>query len=338
MTGGHKGNEEWLMSKPAGAFEKGLAEVADNVFAYLQPDGTWGWSNAGLIVGDNESALVDTLFDLRLTQQMLDHMAPHTSHRPIANVVNTHANGDHCYGNQLLASPEVDFIASSSAASEMDEVPPALLAALVEGAGDGTLGHYVRHAFGAFDFNGIEMPDVTVEFTGHHQLDAGGRSVELLEVGPAHTQGDVLAWLPDDRVMFAGDILFIDGTPIMWAGPVNGWIAALDKIIDLNPAVIVPGHGPLTDLDGVRALRGYLQLIDQLTTERHAEGMALADAIRDIDNHIDSTPYSEWSDRERIVVNVQTIWRGLEPTFASPDALTMFQMMADNFAAREDQP
>ncbi|MFK7918492.1 MAG: MBL fold metallo-hydrolase [Ilumatobacter sp.] len=325
------------MSVAAGIFKKGLVEVADDVFAYLQPDGTWGWSNAGLIVGESESALVDTLFDLRLTQQMLDDMTPHTSHRPIANVVNTHANGDHCYGNQLVASPGVDFIASASATAEMDEVPPALLATLVEAAGDDTLGRYVSHAFGAFDFNDIEMPEITIGFHDHHELDAGGRRVELLEVGPAHTSGDVLAWLPEERVLFAGDILFIEGTPIMWAGPVSGWVAALDTIIDFDPVAIVPGHGPLTDLDGVRALRGYFELVDRLTTERHAGGMSLTDAIRDIDDHLDATPYSEWSDRERIVVNVQTIWRGLEPAFASPDALTMFQMMADNFAARVEQ-
>lgn len=220
----------------------------------------------------------------------------------------------------------------------MEEVPPALLASLIEGAGDGTLGHFVKHAFGAFEFNGIEMPDVTIGFTDHHKLDAGGRSVELLEVGPAHTEGDVLAWLPEERVLFAGDILFIGGTPIMWAGPVSGWIAALDTIIDFNPAVIVPGHGPLTDLDGVRSLRSYFELVNQLTTERHAGGMALIDAIRDIDDHIDSTLYSEWSDRERIEVNVQTIWKGLEPTFVTPDVMTMFQMMADNFVAREARP
>ncbi len=325
------------MSVTAGVFAKGLVEVADGVFAYLQPDGTWGWSNAGLIVGEGESALVDTLFDLRLTQQMLDEMAPHTSRQPIANVVNTHANGDHCYGNQLVAAPGVDFITSASAMAEMDEVPPALLAALTEGVGDDALGRYITHAFGSFDFNGIEMPDVTVGFTDRHELDAGGRQIDLLEVGPAHTGGDVLAWLPEERVLFAGDILFIEGTPIMWAGPVSGWIAALDTIIDFDPSVIVPGHGPLTDLDGVRSLRGYFELVDRLTTERHAGGMALDDAIRDIDDHIDDSPFCEWSDRERIVVNVQTIWRGLEPTFTNPDVLTTFQMMADNYVAREEK-
>ena len=90
-----------LPSSPFGSppFELGLHEVADGVFAYLQPDGGWGWSNAGLLAGDWSSLLVDTLFDLRLTRRMLDAMDAVTGGRPIDIVVNPHANGDHCYGN-----------------------------------------------------------------------------------------------------------------------------------------------------------------------------------------------------------------------------------------------
>src|SRR3954464_9726706 len=99
-----------------------LVEVGDDCHAYLQGDGSWGWSNAGLIVGDGTSLLVDTLFDLRLTQRMLDAMAPMTTTAPIAQVVNTHANGDHCYGNILVG--EAEIIATTATAEEMKEKPP----------------------------------------------------------------------------------------------------------------------------------------------------------------------------------------------------------------------
>ena len=110
------------------SYRKGLHELGDGCFAYLQPDGGWGWSNAGLVVGDGVSLLVDTLFDLRLTGEMLDAMAGAVGSAPIATVVNTHANGDHCYGNQLVSHAEI--IASEKAAHEMREVPPSMLAAL----------------------------------------------------------------------------------------------------------------------------------------------------------------------------------------------------------------
>ena len=76
--------------------------------AYLQPDGSWGWSNAGLVVDGDASLLVDTLFDLRLTGEMLDAMRRATpAAAAIDVVVNTHANGDHCWGNQLVRDAEI---------------------------------------------------------------------------------------------------------------------------------------------------------------------------------------------------------------------------------------
>ena len=311
-----------------------LCEVADGVFAYLQPDGTWGWSNAGRISSASESVLVATLFALRLPREMLDSMHPITSASPIRSVVNTHANGDHCYGNQLLADGRVDFIASHASAREMEEVPASLLAALVNGELDGTLGAYIQHAFGAFEFTGIDMVEPTVLFEGHHHVEVGDRPVELFEVGPAHTDGDVIAWLPEERVLFSGDILFIEGTPIMWAGPVDGWIAALDRILELEPAVIVPGHGPLTDAGGVRSLRDYFVTLRSLVSERHAAGLTVEECTADIDRILDDSPFADWTDRERIVVNVQSIWRQLEPSYVAPDVVTVFQQMADNFTSR----
>ena len=112
----------------------GLHDVGNGCFAYIQPDGGWGWSNAGLIVADGVSMLVDTLFDLRLTANMLESMAGVTRQAPIGTLVNTHANGDHCYGNELLADAEI--IASTAAAAEMAEVPAAMMAALLHADGD----------------------------------------------------------------------------------------------------------------------------------------------------------------------------------------------------------
>ena len=136
----------------------GLVEVADGIHVYLQPDGGWGWSNAGLLVGDGASLLVDTLFDLRLTSEMLEAMTSVTASRPIDTVVNTHANGDHCYGNQLVSAPGRRLVTTEAAAVEMSAVPPSLLAALVNSDLGEVTNRYVQEAFGAFDFTGIEVP------------------------------------------------------------------------------------------------------------------------------------------------------------------------------------
>lgn len=297
----------------------GLHEIADRTHAYLQPDGGWGWSNAGLVVGDGASLLVDTLFDLRITQRMLDHMAPHTDGAPIGSVVNTHANGDHCYGNSLVR--DANIIASAATAHEMAEVPPAMLAALNKAPGE--VGELFRHFFGEFEFEGIEMALPTETFTGTHSFDVGGRRIDLVEVGPAHTAGDTIVFVPDARTVYTGDILFIGGTPIVWAGPLDNWIAACDLIIGSEVDTIVPGHGPLTDKSGVGEVRDYLVYVRDQATERFHGGMDAWDAARDIA----LGGFGEWGEFGRIAVNVDTVYRSLDGSHRSPDVVEQFRRM-----------
>ena len=305
-------------------YEPGLHEVADGCHAYLQPGGGWGWSNAGLVVGDGGSLLVDTLFDLDLTARMLEAMAPAVVTAPIGTVVNTHANGDHCYGNQLLGDREI--VASSAAAEEMEEVPPALLADLV--AAEGEVGDLFRSFFGEFRFEGIELTLPTRTFDGRLDLDVGGRAVELIEVGPAHTRGDVLAHVPDARTIFTGDILFIGGTPIVWAGPLANWVAACDLILGLDVEQVVPGHGPVTDKAGVVEVRDYLTFIDREATARFEAGLDAWEAARDIALEIGGGAFADLGERGRVSVNVETVYRTLDPSRPPANVVELFRRMA----------
>ena len=301
------------------SYTLGLHEIGPGTHAYLQPDGGWGWSNAGLVVGDGASLLVDTLFDLRITQRMLDHMAPHTAGAPITSLVNTHANGDHCYGNSLVKGATI--ISSAATAHEMTEVPPAMMAALNKAPGE--VGELFRHFFGEFEFDGIEMAYPTETFTGRHSFDVGGRRVDLVEVGPAHTAGDSLVFVPDARTVYTGDILFIGGTPIVWAGPLDNWIAACDLIIGSEVDTIVPGHGPLTDKAGVGEVRDYLVYVRDQATERFHGGMDAWDAARDIALN----GFGQWGEFGRIAVNVDTVYRSLDGNHRSPDVVEQFRRM-----------
>lgn len=315
------------------AFSQGLFEVGDGVHAYVQPDGSWGWSNAGLIQGHGESLLVDTLFDLRLTRQMLDQMSPLLDSMPITAVANTHANGDHCFGNQVLATDNVRFYASEGTSHELNEMSTAAeMGEMMRNLPDDDMGRFMTHAFGPFSFDDIVVPPITDPFTGDLALEIGGRQVDLLNVGPAHTSGDVVAWLPDERVLFAGDILFIEGTPIMWGGPIGNWIRACERIVDLEPAVVVPGHGPLTDVAGVKAFADYLHFIEDGVRRRHAAGMTPLAACLDLDEEINGTIFSTWSDRERLTVTVHTAWAEFEPGYQPPGLGEMFTMMANDYA------
>lgn len=300
-------------------YELGLHEVADGCHAWLQPDGGWGWSNAGLVVGDGESLLVDTLFDLRLTARMLEAMEPHTRSAGVSTLVNTHANGDHCYGNQLVRGAEI--VASEATAREMAEVPASLLARLVSAPGE--TGELFRHFFGEFDFEGIETVLPTRTFSGRVDLDVGGRAIELVEVGPAHTAGDTLVFVPDARTVFTGDILFIGGTPVVWAGPLENWIAACDLISGSDVDVVVPGHGPVTDRTGVAEVRDYLAFIVEEAAPRRESGMDAWDAARDIALGV----FADRGEFGRLAVNVDTYYRSVDPGHRSPDVVEQFRRM-----------
>lgn len=289
------------------AYERGPQEVADGIWAYLQPDGGWGWSNAGLITGGDTSLLVDTLFDLKLTAQMLDDLKRATkAAESIETVVNTHANGDHCFGNALVRDAEI--IASRACAEEMVETPPSRLAELMQAAPRlGDVGAFVQRIFGSFSFEGIEVTPPSRTFDGELELKLGDRRVQLVEVGPAHTRGDTLVHLPGDGVVFTGDILFHGGHPIVWAGPVSRWIAACDTILGWEAETIVPGHGPLATGSDVADFKGYFEWLTKEATARFEAGMAAGDAALDID----LGPYSDWSEPERMAVNVRSIYREL---------------------------
>jgi cyclase len=306
-------------------YRKGLTQLDEHCFAYLQPDGGWGWSNAGLVTDGDRSLLVDTLFDLHLTREMLEAMAPVTAAAPIATLVNTHANGDHCFGNELVDGAEI--VASVACAEEMPHTPPQMLATMMEAAGRGELGDvgdYLQRCFSPFDFDGITLTLPTRTFEGRLDLTVGNTTVELIEVGPAHTRGDVLAHVPAQRTIFTGDILFIDGTPLVWAGPVSNWIAACDLICGLDVEHVVPGHGPVTDKAGVGRVRDYLAFVEHEARARHAEGMSVEAAAADIQ----LGEFAEWIDRERIAINVDTVYHEIDPEMPRTDVVSLFSMMA----------
>jgi glyoxylase-like metal-dependent hydrolase (beta-lactamase superfamily II) len=314
------------LGSPRFAYTRGLHALGDGCYAWLQPDGSWGWSNAGLVVDGGASLLVDTLFDLRLTREMLAAMRaaePRAAAR-IATLVNTHSNGDHTFGNALVEGAEI--VATRACAEEMaGEGPAALLEFQRRAPGMGRLGEYALHCFGAFRFDDVETRLPTRTFAGRLDLQVGSKRVELIQVGPAHTRGDLLAYLPGERTLFSGDILFVDGTPIVWAGPVANWIEACRRIQELDVETIVPGHGPITDKRGAAAVAGYLEYVRAEARKRFDAGLSARDAAFDIA----LGDYASWGDAERIAVNVATLYREFSGDEKRANVVELFELMGE---------
>jgi cyclase len=305
-------------------FERGLHELADGVYAYLQPDGGWGWSNAGLVTADGTSLLVDTLFDRRVTQLMLESMSAITERHPISQAVNTHGNGDHWFGNGLLPDG-IPIVATAAALAEMKAVSPADLQTLFHELDLGPeFAAFAQRTFRRFDFSDLDPRLPTESFNGSLLRQVGDRSVELVELGPAHTGGDAIVHVQDAGVVFTGDLLFSETTPVMWAGPASNWISACDQIVALGARILVPGHGPVTDASGIHDLEHYLRYVDAEARARFEQGM---DALAAADD-IDISDFGDWGDPERIVVNVATVYQELDPSQHAPAPPELFAAMA----------
>jgi cyclase len=319
-------------------YEEGLYDIGNKVYAWVVPNGSWGESNAGLLIGNGESLLIDTLWDLKYTRAMLDAMAPLTKKNPIKTVINTHADGDHWWGNELVANAEI--ISSRAACDEMNHIKPvsmillgSMLGKLLSFFGARQVGHWFQHMVLPYDFKEVTPTMPTRTFEEEMVLEVGGREVHLIQVGPAHTLGDVIVHVPDARTLFCADIVFIGSTPVMWAGPVENMFAALNTILDMDVDVIVPGHGPVTDKSGVQQVLSYWEYVNKEAQKRFKAGMSPGKAAYDIvlSEEFSKQPFSDWNSPERMMTNMYTLYRhfkGRTGSYSMPVLLNMMRKQA----------
>jgi glyoxylase-like metal-dependent hydrolase (beta-lactamase superfamily II) len=307
--------------------------VAPGVYACLQPDLGLGYSNSGF-VDQGGGLVVDTFWDLPRTSELIDCYAT-VSDQPPRRLVNTHHNGDHCWGNQLFADLGTEIIGHRLCAEYFtEEASPELFVSLTERTDEelGSLAGFVR-GLRRFDFHDIRLTPPTTLIDGDTDLDLDGTPVQLLYVGPAHTAGDVVVHLPEHGVLFTGDVLFSECTPIGWQGTFDNWISALQRLEDLAPDVVVPGHGPITDVAGLRGLREYLDYVRREARTHFDAGRSTLDAAR----RIELGPYVGWTEPERLAFQVDRAYREFrgEPWDQPVDTGRVFAEVAalrDHFA------
>ncbi len=299
-------------------FREGLYQLRKPCYAWMVPNGSWGETNIGLIDCGGESVLIDTCWDITLTRTMLDYLQPILTSSPVEYVINTHGDGDHCWGNQIFAAKPI--IASEKCAGSMHHYSPGSLRAL-SGTGRvlkrlplGSLrlfGHYMSGMFAPYDFSDVTITPPNETFSGEKTLTVRGVDIVLTEVGPGHTDGDAFVWVPDHDVLYAGDILFVGVTPVMWAGPVDNICKALRRIMEMKPGVIVPGHGPLATLKDVQDLLDYWEYLQDTLRPLADNGISSFEAAC-LTAHSDDfrrRPFAHWDSPERIVTNARSLYR-----------------------------
>ncbi|SEG69392.1 cyclase [Thermomonospora echinospora] len=278
----------------AGPANAALHQLTEDVYAWVQPEATWWVNNAGAVAGPEGVLVIDTCATEARTRRFLDALRAATGDVPLRYAVSTHLHGDHTHGNSLLPATTVliaheetrrgilaDFI--------IDGCPP-----LWEPVPD--WGAVTRRP-----------PDLTM--TSELAVNLGDRRVELRHPGyPAHTPGDVVAWLPQERVLFTGDLIFNGLTPMLGMGSVTGALRSLDWVASFEPARVVPGHGPICDEaalpEVLAAHERYYRFVLEVATDGLHDGVPPLEAVQ----RADLGEFATWADAERLAFNVHRVY------------------------------
>jgi glyoxylase-like metal-dependent hydrolase (beta-lactamase superfamily II) len=317
-----------------------MKQVSDNCFAVLNEKNRVCDANSGLI-NLGGGVVIDTQSDLGHARRMIELFGRVWSAMP-RRVINTHEDADHVWGNQLFQGAEI--IAHRSVPARMrqvaepeesqkllhgvDRLPTRLLLKTVHpglvAAGQQLLEDY--------DFDGIELVLPTTLFDQRCELDLDGTAAHLIYVGPCHQVGDTIVHVPKERVVFAGDVLFRQCTPMGWTGTYDQWFTCLDRLLELDPEVIVPGHGPLCGIEGVSEMRAYLEYVRDESRRHFDAGLTSLEAA----TRIEFGPYGEWRAPARLVMNVERAYREFrhEPPDAPWDTAATFDAIYKVAAAK----
>jgi cyclase len=275
-----------------------LREVADGVYAYVQPPGGWNVSNAGIILGPDRVAVVDTTATEARARALREHIRTLTS-RPVRLVVNTHFHGDHTFGNGVVGAEAV-IVAHELAREEMIATGTAL-----------------TRLWPRVNWGEVEPTPPQLTYRDGLTLWIGERRAELIHVGPAHSTNDTAVWLPEERVLFAGDVLMSGCTPFVLMGSVAGSLAAIERLRALEPGIVVGGHGAVSGPEVLDQTADYLRWLGALAEQAAAAGAGPLEAAR----QAELGPYAHWQEPERIVGNLHRAFAELATAEGGAPAL-----------------
>jgi cyclase len=273
--------------------EPQLEEVSDQVYAYIQPDGSWYINNTGFLVGESGVTSIDACATERRTLAYLDTIAE-VSDQPVRTLVNTHHHGDHTHGNFLFSGATI--VAHELCREEL------LATGLPANRG----------IWDDVDWGAVELAPPFLTYTDSVTVWVDTMACEVRYVGgAAHTTNDSLVWLPERSVLFCGDLLFNLGTPFVLMGSVVGAIDVLETVVrPLGAQAIVPGHGPVGGPELIDEVLAYLRFV--MTTAR--TGIEAGLSPFEVAMETELGQFSELADRERIVGNLHRAYAELSGT------------------------
>ena len=221
-----------------------VREIAPGVFVRLAEPEKKIIANAGWVVFRDYVLVIDANYPWRARAILADLRK--TTDKPIRFVFDTHYHADHAFGNSLYVDAGATIVCSQDCMAESQR--------------KNTVAWTSDKGEGDFDLKQWRLEHPQVGFPDHMVFDDGGHHVELTKVGPGHTLGDAIAYLPKERILFTGDLcLRRAGNNIadQDADPEN-WVKALDQLNQMDVAILIPGHGPVGNHESIVPQRKYL--------------------------------------------------------------------------------
>ena len=262
-----------------------LTKVADNVYTYADvknasPLNSFG-ANAGIVIGNDGVLVVDTLISAKEARRFLADIRKITD-KPIKYVVNTHYHLDHAFGNSEFTKLGATIIASDIDGRNLAQY------------GEEFLKGAENFGLTAQDMEGTSIALPVITFSDRMTIHLGGETAELIYVMPSHTSGSILVYLPRQKILFSGDILFTDFHPYMIEGDVKGWIENLKFIDKMDVAVIIPGHGPLSTKKDAQEIGDYLRTFDMIALKMAAKGASAEVIAAELTKKLPPRSQNEW--------------------------------------------
>lgn len=235
------------------ATELEVARVTDDVHVIYGMGG-----NVGVLSTDRGALVVDTMTFRVQGSRILD-LAERLGGGPVQGIVNTHYHRDHTHGNPAFPAG-TRIVATEKTLAYLKQVD----AAYWQGAAAGTL------------------PNET--FRNEHELSVGDKTVRLIQPGRGHTDGDLVALFVEDKVLHTGDLFFNGRYPnidLEAGGSVREWVAAIDRVLQLDFDKVIPGHGPVTDRAGLVAFQTFMRQLADVGAQAARNGWSLDETERE---------------------------------------------------------
>ena len=291
-----------------------MEEVSPGIYAYVQLDGSWGLNNSGFIKGKDSLTLIDTCFTEARTKAYLEVIRS-VSSLPMKTLINTHHHGDHTHGNYLVLEAAI--------------IGHRLCRQTVIDTGLQAL----HPLFPDVEWGDLKLAPPNITFNDHMVIYIDDLKVELIFMGPAHTTNDIVAWLPERKLLFAGDLIFNQGTPFVAMGSVSGSLLALKRLRELGAETIIPGHGSVCGPEVMDDIEAYLTFIQTTARDAFEAGLDPLQASR----QADLGRFAGWHDSERIAGNLHRAYSELrwEP---AGTVLDLGLVVADMVSLNGGQP